>query len=388
MADFGLAAQIGRGGAGGGAQQVDPANRMAQMMQLQQAQQNMMLQQELANRQRELHPLNVQRLEQAIRTQGYLGDTAGAKAREAKRAENVYTRLLRLRQTTDPTALASPEFRTALATKDPELADQLNSIVSGAEKTKLELQTAGYNAKAAEEARKKATFSALASTLPGIVDQSTFETVLAEVGRVDPLTVKLTGRKFTPEAKRILEKRLRGLADIKIEKDLDGNWVRIDPDAGTKTVLRSEEPAPAPADFGNLYTAAPAVAGRPSPQVIGPAAASLPSPNAMMEPGTAPPAAATPVPTEVPGPAPIIGQRQPVAQAPAQPTLGPAAEAAGQKKFAEAAATTEANRQAAARVRKAISSSDIEKLISESTSGGLQRRAADVRELQQRLQGT
>ena len=50
MADFGLAAQIGRGNAMPGAQQQDPQNRMMQMMQLQQLQQNMMLAREQEGR--------------------------------------------------------------------------------------------------------------------------------------------------------------------------------------------------------------------------------------------------------------------------------------------------------------------------------------------------
>lgn len=369
MADFGLAAQIGRGGAGGGVQQVDPANRMMQMMQLQQTQQNMMLQQELAARQRQLFPLEQKKLQEAIRTQTYLGDTAGVKSREAKRAENVYTRLLRLRQTTDPAALSSPEFRTALATRDPELADQLNSIVSGAEKTKLELQTAGYNKKAAEEASKKAMFSAIASTLPGIVDQSTFDAVLGEVERVDPLTVKLTGRRFTPGAKRILEKRLRGLADIKIEKDPDGNWVRIDPDANTKTVLRSEEPAPAP------------------PQLVpafGTGGLSVVQPSMPMSPDLAQrAAAATPVPTEAPGPAPIIQPRAPAPAAPpaatAETPLGPAASAEAQKTAAREQAKADV-----ARREKSIEKQEARKSVQDTLDGMVDayKRLAELNALQ------
>ena len=378
MADFGLAAQIGRGGAGGGVQQVDPANRMMQMMQVQQAQQNMMLQQELAARQRALHPLEMQRLEQNIRNQRSQGDTADVKLREAQRAENVYTRLLRLRKTTNADTLMSPEFRTALGTQDPELADQLNSILSGAEKTKRDLQTAGYNAEAAREARKKATLSALASTLPGVVDQSTFETVLAEVEKVDPLTPKLTGRKFTPEAINVLGKRLRGMTNFELRQRSDGNWVRIDLDNDTETVIG---PAPTQAAPGNAPAptqAAPAF-GTKGLYVVQPAMPMSPD----IEQRTV---ASTPVPTETPGPAPIIQPRAaaPVAApaasaAPAQPALGPAAAAAGQKKFAEEAATTEANRQTVARVRTAISASNIEKLISESTSGGLERRFAEAK---------
>jgi hypothetical protein len=57
MADFGLAAQIGRGNAMPGAQQQDPQNRMMQMMQLQQLQQNMMLAREQNAREAALAPL-------------------------------------------------------------------------------------------------------------------------------------------------------------------------------------------------------------------------------------------------------------------------------------------------------------------------------------------
>jgi hypothetical protein len=73
------------------------------------------------------------------------------------------------------------------------------------------------------------------------------------------------------------------------------------------------------------------------------------SPSAMVAPGVIPEfvprASASAQPT---GAAPIIGQRQPTAQptpaqpTPAQPTLGPAAEAARQKKIAELSATKQA----------------------------------------------
>jgi len=63
MADFGLAAQIGRGNAMPGAQQQDPQNRMMQMMQLQQLQQNMMLAREQNAREAALAPLRKGQIE-------------------------------------------------------------------------------------------------------------------------------------------------------------------------------------------------------------------------------------------------------------------------------------------------------------------------------------
>jgi hypothetical protein len=81
MADFGLAAQIGRGGGGGNAmaQPVDPMNRMTQLMQLQQLQQNMMLAREQEAREAALAPLRRQNLETDIR-----GSVARASAAETQ----------------------------------------------------------------------------------------------------------------------------------------------------------------------------------------------------------------------------------------------------------------------------------------------------------------
>ena len=67
MADFGLAAQIGRGNAMPGAQQQDPQNRMMQMMQLQQLQQNMMLAREQEARAASLAPLREGQLRASTR---------------------------------------------------------------------------------------------------------------------------------------------------------------------------------------------------------------------------------------------------------------------------------------------------------------------------------
>lgn len=81
MADFGLAAQIGRGGGGGNAmaQPADPANQMMRMLQLQQLQQNMMLAAEQEKRAAALEPLKLRNLEADIR-----GSVARASAAETQ----------------------------------------------------------------------------------------------------------------------------------------------------------------------------------------------------------------------------------------------------------------------------------------------------------------
>lgn len=81
MADFGLAAQIGRGGGGGNAmaQPADPANQMVRMLQLQQLQQNMMLAAEQEKRAAALEPLKLRNLEADIR-----GSVARASAAETQ----------------------------------------------------------------------------------------------------------------------------------------------------------------------------------------------------------------------------------------------------------------------------------------------------------------
>jgi hypothetical protein len=334
MADFGLAAQIGRGNAMPGAQQQDPQNRMMQMMQLQQLQQNMMLAREQEARQAQLFgpqlgsaQQNLENLRNQERREAELFDPRLQQARgaaevtnaqlrqqkvQANVAEegyNVKTRLLKLRSSMEPDVMMSPDFRKTLMRSDPELAIEIDRLISEGEKTRSEQQKAGYDRDTAKIAQQKAVVGSIANSLGGVVDQQTFSIVLNELEKVDPLATKLIGPRFNAESMRKLERRLRGLQNFELKQNERGEFERIDLDTGTSTVVGRASP------FGSTMLAEPALGANADAATF----------NAARAAG-----AATP-PYTPPGATPIIGGRE----APASPELGPRAAAAAEKKAAE-----------------------------------------------------
>jgi hypothetical protein len=348
MADFGLAAQIGRGNAMPGAQQQqDPQNRMMQMMQLQQLQQNMMLARDQEARAAGLYGLQRGTLEETLnnlrerekREAGaYVPELAGkvsdAQTKDLQRrmqlvqtnlaegAFNVKTRLLKLRSSTEPEVMLSPNFRKSLMGTDPELAVEIDRLASEGEKTGAEIQKAGYDRDTAKLAVQKAVVSSIADNLGGVVDQQTFSTVLNELEKVDPLAPKLIGTRFNDVSLRKLGMRLRGLKNYELRQKPSGEWERIDINAAESSMITPA--APAASQLGNLDAAQ---ASNPSsPQLIGAGAAGL---------------ASTPGGAEMP----IIGQRAlPPAAAAPPPGISPKAEAVR--------AETEARERAQAIVKK------------------------------------
>ena len=382
MADFGLAAQIGRGNAMPGAQQQqDPQNRMMQMMQLQQLQQNMMLAREQENRAAGLYGLQRGTLEETLNNLREAEKrAAGTHVPELARKEtdletaklqqrmqlvqtnlaegafNVKTRLLKLRSSTEPEVMLSPNFRKSLMGTDPELAVEIDRLASEGEKTGAEIQKAGYDRDTAKLAVQKAVVSSIADNLGGVVDQQTFSTVLKELEKVDPLAPKLIGTRFDDVSLRKLGMRLRGLKNYELRQKPSGEWERIDINAAESSVITPA--APAASQLGNLDAAQ---ASNPSsPQLIGAGAAGL---------------ASTPGGAETP----IIGQRAPTPEG-----LGPTAVAKGQDvtatKSAESTFDAETRKRNAREVLNVTSTPEIDKLISRSTSGGLQRGIAGAYE--------
>jgi hypothetical protein len=362
MADFGLAAQIGRGNAMPGAQQQDPQNRMMQMMQLQQLQQNMMLAREQEGRAAGLYGTQLGTLQEQLnnlrkteeRAAGLFGpeferkkydaETAGSQsivakvaANTAQEGYNVKTRLLKMRAGTEPDVMMSPEFQKNLMSKDPELAVELGRLVTEGQKKNSELTKAGYDETTARMAQQKAIVGSIANSLGGVVDQQTFTTVLNELEKVDPLATKLIGPRFTAEAMIKLERRMRGLQNFEIKEDAKGNFVRINLDDNTSATVGSR--------------VLPDVKLNPEGD-----AATFDAARTL---GAAPPPGASPGAPYTP------------------PGEGPKAAAAAEKKAAELrateTATDAARRKGAAEVIKALSNPEIEKLISRSTSGVIER---------------
>jgi len=238
----------------------------------------------------------------------------------AEGAFNVKTRLLKLRSSTEPEVMLSPNFRKSLMGTDPELAVEIDRLASEGEKTGAEIQKAGYDRDTAKLAVQKAVVSSIADNLGGVVDQQTFSTVLNELEKVDPLAPKLIGTRFNDVSLRKLGMRLRGLKNYELRQKPSGEWERIDINAAESSMITPA--APAASQLGNLDAAQ---ASNPSsPQLIGAGAAGL---------------ASTPGGAEMP----IIGQRAlPPAAAP--PGLSPKAEAVR--------AETLAREQAQASVKK------------------------------------
>ena len=378
MADFGLAAQIGRGNAMPGAQQQqDPQNRMMQMMQLQQLQQNMMLAREQEARQAQLFgpqlgsaQQNLENLRNQERRDAELFDPRLRQARSAadvtnaqfrqqkvladvsEEGYNVKTRLLKLRSSMEPDAMMSPDFRKTLMRSDPELAIEIDRLTSEGEKTRSDLQKAGYDRDTARIAQQKAVVGSIANSLGGVVDQQTFSTVLNELEKVDPLATKLIGPRFNAESMRKLERRLRGLQNFELKQNERGDFERIDLDTGTSTVVGRASP------FGSTALTEPALGANADAATF----------NAARAAGAATPPSATP----------IIGDRE----APASPGLSPKAAVAGEKKTAELQAADtvagEARKKGVGEVLKALDNPEIEKLIRRSTSGIVERGFAAI----------
>jgi len=371
MADFGLAAQIGRGGGmGGGVQPADPTNRMLQMMQLQQMQQNMMLAREQAAREAEKFPMTLDALRAATAADvGRLGltkeqtGTAREQRLSAERAGRAEVAALDYIAKTPAEQRADPARLDALRQSEP---GAYNFMLGEIAKVKALQEEARVKNFSAEEARFKfdqLRLSSMSSLLPAVNEQ-TWPVIYSQFRDLDPIGARVIGSDPTPENLAALRARIQDRADLSYEKDEEGNPFIVNKRTNEKTpvVQRGPNP-PATARFGTLDLNL----RNPSSQMIGQGAAALASPNAMLAPGETP----------------II---QPRAAAPAAPEapagLGPKAVASFQatvaKKAGEEVASSAERRATMGRVLTAISDPNLEKLIQESTSGGLQRRAADV----------
>ena len=373
MADYGLAAQIGRGGgAGGMPQQQDPQNRMMQMMQLQQLQQNMMLAREQEARQAQLFgpQLEGKRLENVTEglRQNVLtnqGRETGAKADVAVRANTAESGVLDYIQNTPPEERTKPERLDALRKTNSGAYMALMNQINAANAIKEKARTEEFSAQRAQFEMRRVALAGMSSLLPAITDQSKYDTLYQDYRMVDPMGAKLIGPDYTPQNVAALRARVQELGDIDVKRDEQGNDILINKRDGSVRLLSpAVRPAPPSAStFGNLEQ--PLAQPPVSTQMTGPAAAALPGPNAMLPPGAAP----------------II---QPRTEAPDMAGLGPKAVAKGQEttatKTAESAFDAETRKRNAKEVLAITSTPEIDKLIGRSTSGALQRMAAGAYE--------
>jgi len=353
-----------------GAQQQDPQNRMMQMMQLQQLQQNMMLAREQEARQAQLFGPQLEQLREGINTergrQGLVKEQtnrAREEASSAVRAGAAETGVLDYIQNTPPQERTSQERLDALRKTNPGAYTALTNQINAARAVQEKARAEGFSAERQRFEMQRVALSGMSSLLPAVTDQSKYDTLYQDYRAVDPTGAKLIGPEYTPQNVVALRARIQELGDIDVKRDEQGNDILINKRDGTIRLLSAAaRPAgPAASVVGNLdasFAANPA-----SPQMIGAGAASLPSPNVMAAPGATP----------------IIGQR-----AAAPEGLGPKAVAKGQDvtatKSAESAFDAETRKRNAREVLAVTSTPEIDKLISRSTSGGLQRAAAGAYE--------
>jgi hypothetical protein len=202
MADYGLAAQIGRGNAMPGAQQQDPQNRMMQMMQLQQLQQNMMLAREQNAREAALAPLREGQLRAS--TQGDVArtdvalesrDMARLQREEFQRQQRINRGLISVMGMVDEGKLdlstpagfnQIPEVDVRMAARD-RMA-QTSKLLSEAEKAGME--TNGV--------KRAIAYDMLDRAGDGITGPREYGIYLNKILKVEPNAADLLPRDYNP----------------------------------------------------------------------------------------------------------------------------------------------------------------------------------------------
>ena len=331
MADFGLAAQIGRGGGNAmpGAQPQDQTNRMMQMLQLQQLQQNMMLAREQEARQQQLFPLQQEQLRtgtaENVARIGLVGQNTVRAREEAESATRTGTAekgVLDYIRDTPPEERTKPERLDVLRRQNPGAYTALTNQINAARVVQEKARAENFSAERQRFEMQRVALLGMSSLLPAVRDQASYETLYSDFKTVDPTGAKLIGPRYTPESVAALRTRLQDLSDIDVKRDEQGNDILINKRDGTIRLLSAaQRPAAAPeSTFSNLSGAF--AANPSSPQLVGAGAASIPSPNVMATPGATP----------------IIQPRAPA------PGFGPAATAAGEKATATERAKADVER--------------------------------------------
>jgi hypothetical protein len=331
MADFGLAAQIGRGNAMPGAQQQqDPQNRMMQMMQLQQLQQNMMLAREQEARAAGLYGLQRQDLETGTaekvarigavkqQTRRYTTEADAAEMDQNARRGVVQYLTANSANPRDPKALA------ALAGTNPLAHDELIRRFGETDTIRARSEKEGALSLQARNELAQAAVNNLSWTVDAVENANEFQTLRRSLVGLDPTAADYIPEKFDGrdgEAMRRLRLRLGSWKDTAIEEDAGGRKYLLNKRTGGRRYLPEPEkagaqtPPPAVASpFGSTALTEPALGANADAATF----------NAAREFGAATPPSATP----------IIGQRAPTSAAAPPAGLSPKAAADFQSTFA------------------------------------------------------
>jgi hypothetical protein len=203
MADYGLAAQIGRGNAMPGAQQQqDPQNRMMQMMQLQQLQQNMMLAREQEGRAAGLYGLQRQNLQTDIEAGKERARLTGAQAggaelalEEQRRAQRINRGLIGVMGMVDDGKLdlSTPAGFNKIADVEVRMAARRQAAEIKEQNAKAE--KAGYEA---NDVRRAQGYVFLDRTVPFIDGPATYNAALRKLLSVDPDAAEFVPNVYSP----------------------------------------------------------------------------------------------------------------------------------------------------------------------------------------------
>lgn len=310
MADYGLAAQIGRGGGNAMAPQPpDMTNRMMQLLQLQQLQQNMMLAREQEGREAALAPLRRQAIETNIRADeatipGKVDQSASARLQRqsAERAGEAEVGALDYIRTTPPEERTSAERLDALRRAKPGAYQVVSQSIAQARAVQEKARAEGFTAERQRFELQKVALTGMSSLLPAVRDQDSYQTLYRDFRLVDPTGAKLIGPEYTDENVKALRARVQDLSDLKYGTDEQGNQIAINQRTGTVSLLAPavRPAAPSASTFGNLDQ--PLANPPVSTQLTGPGAAGLAGPGVMQPPGAAPiiqPRAAAPAAQEM-----------------------------------------------------------------------------------------
>jgi hypothetical protein len=354
MADYGLAAQIGRGNAMPGAQQQDPQNRMMQMMQLQQLQQNMMLARDQEARQRELFgpQLEGKRLENITeglrqRVLGNQGRETEVKANAAEMDQNARRGVVQY-LTANSANPRDPKALATLAGTNPLAHDELIRRFGETDAIRARAEKEGVLSLQARNELAQSAVNNLSWTVDAVQNANEFQTLRRSLVVLDPTAADYIPEKFDGrdgEAMRRLRLRLGSWKDTAIEEDAGGRKYLLNKRTGGRRYLPEPEkagaqtPPPAVASpFGSTMLTEPALGANADAATF----------NAARAMGAAVPSYTPPNAAEVylPNSPPIIDQsaRVPAATT-APPNLGPTAAAEFEKTLARETAQAGVKRQ-------------------------------------------
>lgn len=258
MADFGLAAQIGRmGGGAAGSAPVDPTNRMLQLMQLQQLQQNMMLAREQELRQKQQFPLTLEGLREGINTerarQGLVREqTTGAAeaAASARRTGTAETGALDYIRTTPPEERDSQARLDALRQSNPGAFQLITDQINKAREIKAKAEEAGYSAMRKRFELQQTALAGMSSLLPAVTNERNYATLYQDFKAIDPTGARLIGPEFTPENMAALRARMQDLGDLEYKEDAFGRPYTLNKRTGKMEMLAAPTAAPPGAQMG------------------------------------------------------------------------------------------------------------------------------------------